>query len=125
MTSPAVALLRDAESDRFVGGSGVLKTAGLLANRALEQIRGELVPGEGSRTLSFTLNATESFPRRLSYTLSAKRQKLESDPANVSKGRRSERRLCNILYVYTVTRWLLIGGSTTQPWAGITSMSPQ
>ena len=75
---PAVSLLRHPNTDRMVGGNAVLKNLGLVANAALDQIKGHLQLDGTPLKRTFEFNIAAEFPRTLSYKLTAKKQKINA-----------------------------------------------
>jgi len=77
ISSPVMSIFRDPKSDHIVGGSQLLKNLGLVANAALDQVKGQLEPDSTTLTRSFQFNVPDEFPENMSYKIAAKKQNLD------------------------------------------------
>lgn len=69
-TLDAAVMLRDPESERYVGGDPAMRTAGLLANAALDQLESRFIPDGSEQVATFRYPAEAPLmPSELTYRL--------------------------------------------------------
>ncbi len=78
VNSPPVVLLRNAETERLIGGSPALRNMGIVANTALAQIPGSVTPDGTVQERSFRFDVSGDYPRRLSYRIQARKQTINT-----------------------------------------------
>lgn len=69
---PVFTFVRDSKNERIVGGSGYLRSHGLMVNNLLSNIRNERITEPGRRKETFTFQETSAFPQSLSYIIDTK-----------------------------------------------------
>jgi len=75
ITSPTITVIRNPKTERMVGGHPITRSSSALANAALWQVKQPIRPDGQTRRRMFTFRGPSEFPRSLTYTIRAARQR--------------------------------------------------